>query len=186
MSGDQFYFILEYEEGDKSDGGCLRRIRGFHQPLPGYDGCFLVDGVVNYFLARTDAVRRVGFDPFLKRVGHTGKCSKFYFSKTSSLIASLISFIHWFHYKLKLHPFFISMSHHHWLQSSLLMELESWWLPLVKAFLLVTRHIGHMTNMTFIGIKENLKRSENWLTISLRTILTTSSTDWKQSNLIIH
>ncbi|KAK2916072.1 hypothetical protein Q8A67_000446 [Cirrhinus molitorella] len=72
VSGDQFYFILEYDEGDENDGGCLRRIRGFHQPLPGYDGCFLVDGVTNYFLARTDAVRSVGFDPFLKRVGHTG------------------------------------------------------------------------------------------------------------------
>uniref|UniRef100_A0A8C1RMY6 Beta-1,4-N-acetyl-galactosaminyl transferase 2, tandem duplicate 1 n=1 Tax=Cyprinus carpio TaxID=7962 RepID=A0A8C1RMY6_CYPCA len=71
VSGDQFYFVLEYDEGDESDGGCLRRIRGFHQPLPGYDGCFLVDGVVNYFLARTDAVRSVGFDPFLKRVAHT-------------------------------------------------------------------------------------------------------------------
>lgn len=93
MSGDQFYFILEYDEGDESDGGCLRRIKGFHQPLPGYDGCFLVDGVINYFLARTDAVRSVGFDPFLKRVGHTGKYTKFYFSKSSSLIASY-EFIH--------------------------------------------------------------------------------------------
>ncbi|XP_073688883.1 beta-1,4 N-acetylgalactosaminyltransferase 2-like [Garra rufa] len=71
VSGDQFYFILEYDEGDESNGGCLSRIRGFHQPLSGYDGCFLVDGVVNFFLARTDAVRSVGFDPFLKRVGHT-------------------------------------------------------------------------------------------------------------------
>ncbi|XP_016379360.1 beta-1,4 N-acetylgalactosaminyltransferase 1-like [Sinocyclocheilus rhinocerous] len=70
-NGDQFYFVLEFDEGDMTDGGCLRRIRGFHQPLPGYDGCFLVDGVINYFLARTDAVRSVGFDPFLKRVGHT-------------------------------------------------------------------------------------------------------------------
>uniref|UniRef100_A0A672S574 Beta-1,4-N-acetyl-galactosaminyl transferase 2, tandem duplicate 1 n=1 Tax=Sinocyclocheilus grahami TaxID=75366 RepID=A0A672S574_SINGR len=58
-------------KGYETDGGCLRRIRRFHQPLPGYDGCFLVDGVINYFLARTDAVQSVGFDPFLKRVGHT-------------------------------------------------------------------------------------------------------------------
>ncbi|XP_016124464.1 beta-1,4 N-acetylgalactosaminyltransferase 1-like [Sinocyclocheilus grahami] len=71
VSGDQFYFVLEFDEGDETDGGCLRRIKRFHQPLPGYDGCFLVDGVINYFLARTDAVRSVGFDPFLKRVGHT-------------------------------------------------------------------------------------------------------------------
>ncbi|XP_021327090.2 beta-1,4 N-acetylgalactosaminyltransferase 1 isoform X1 [Danio rerio] len=73
VSGDQFYFLLEYEEGAEHEGGgCLRRVRGeFHQPLSGFDGCHLVDGVTNYFLARTEAVRRVGFDPFLKRVGHT-------------------------------------------------------------------------------------------------------------------
>ncbi|XP_056309347.1 beta-1,4 N-acetylgalactosaminyltransferase 1 isoform X2 [Danio aesculapii] len=73
VSGDQFYFLLEYDEGGEHEGGgCLRRLRGeFHQPLSGYDGCHLVDGVTNYFLARTEAVRRIGFDPFLKRVGHT-------------------------------------------------------------------------------------------------------------------
>ncbi|XP_050959575.1 beta-1,4 N-acetylgalactosaminyltransferase 1 [Labeo rohita] len=71
VMGDQFYFILEYDEGNESDGGCLRRIKEVHQPLLGYDGCFLVDGVINYFLARTDTVRSVGFDPFLKRVAHT-------------------------------------------------------------------------------------------------------------------
>ncbi|XP_051744743.1 beta-1,4 N-acetylgalactosaminyltransferase 1-like isoform X2 [Ctenopharyngodon idella] len=72
VSGDQYYFSFEYEEGDEVDGGCLRRVKKvFHQPLPYFDDCFLVDGVVNYFLGRTDAVRRVGFDPFLKRVGHS-------------------------------------------------------------------------------------------------------------------
>ncbi|XP_073800465.1 beta-1,4 N-acetylgalactosaminyltransferase 2 isoform X3 [Danio rerio] len=70
--GDPPYFILEYDEGDEEEGGCLSRIYNqFHQPLPGFDDCVLVDGVVNYFLARTDAVRRVGFDPFLKRVAHS-------------------------------------------------------------------------------------------------------------------
>nr|XP_055050504.1 beta-1,4 N-acetylgalactosaminyltransferase 2-like isoform X7 [Misgurnus anguillicaudatus] len=70
VSGEQYYFSLEYIEDD--EGGCLRRFQGkHHKPLPGYDGCFFVDVVVNFFLARTDAVRRVGFDPFLKRVGHT-------------------------------------------------------------------------------------------------------------------
>lgn len=73
VSGDPFYFLLEYDEGgEQGGGGCLRRIRGeFHQPLSGYDGCHLVDGVTNYFLARTETVRRIGFDPFLKRLGHT-------------------------------------------------------------------------------------------------------------------
>ncbi|KAI7803169.1 beta-1,4 N-acetylgalactosaminyltransferase 2-like [Triplophysa rosa] len=70
VSGEQFYYTLEYVEGD--EGGCLKRIQGgYHSPLPGHDGCFFVDVVVNYFLARTDAVRRVGFDPFLNRVAHT-------------------------------------------------------------------------------------------------------------------
>ncbi|XP_051744744.1 beta-1,4 N-acetylgalactosaminyltransferase 1-like isoform X1 [Ctenopharyngodon idella] len=68
----QFYFRLQYDEGDEEEGGCLRRFHSKHyQTVPGFKGCFFVDGVVNYFLARTDAVRRVGFDPFLKRVAHT-------------------------------------------------------------------------------------------------------------------
>ncbi|KAK7175133.1 hypothetical protein R3I93_002128 [Phoxinus phoxinus] len=68
----QFFFRLQYEEGEEEEGGCLRRFhRKSHQSVPGFKGCFFVDGVVNYFLARTDAVRRVGFDPFLKRVAHT-------------------------------------------------------------------------------------------------------------------
>ncbi|ROL46422.1 Beta-1,4 N-acetylgalactosaminyltransferase 2 [Anabarilius grahami] len=72
VSGDQFHFILEYDEGTEKEGGCLRRIKGgFHQPLSGYNGCFFVDGVTNFFLGRTEAVQRIGFDPFLKRVGHT-------------------------------------------------------------------------------------------------------------------
>ncbi|XP_065108832.1 beta-1,4 N-acetylgalactosaminyltransferase 2-like isoform X2 [Paramisgurnus dabryanus] len=70
VSGEQYYFSLEYVEND--EGGCLRRFQGrHHKPLPGFDGCFFVDVIVNFFLARTDAVRRVGFDPFLKKVGHT-------------------------------------------------------------------------------------------------------------------
>ncbi|KAG1967382.1 beta-1,4 N-acetylgalactosaminyltransferase 1-like isoform X3 [Pimephales promelas] len=71
VSDDQFHFTLEYDEGDE-EGGCLKRIKGgFHQRLSGYDRCVLVDGVINYFLARTEAIRRIGFDPLLKRVGHT-------------------------------------------------------------------------------------------------------------------
>ncbi|KAK7117270.1 hypothetical protein R3I94_022737 [Phoxinus phoxinus] len=71
VQGNQFFFKLEYEEGSSEEGGCIARVKRTHAPLPGFDGCFFVDGVVNYFLGRTDAVRRVGFDPFLKRVAHT-------------------------------------------------------------------------------------------------------------------
>uniref|UniRef100_A0A672I9Z8 Glycosyltransferase 2-like domain-containing protein n=1 Tax=Salarias fasciatus TaxID=181472 RepID=A0A672I9Z8_SALFA len=53
-------------------GGCLIRKYGetFH-PLPDFPKCSFTHGVVNFFLARTDAVRRVGFDPQLQRVGHS-------------------------------------------------------------------------------------------------------------------
>ena len=42
------------------------------QSLPNYPQCSIVNGVVNFFLARTDAVNRVRFDPKLKRVAHSG------------------------------------------------------------------------------------------------------------------
>ncbi|KAI2648562.1 Beta-1,4 N-acetylgalactosaminyltransferase 1 [Labeo rohita] len=71
VESNQFSFKLQYEEGSSEEGGCITRVSGTHAPLPGFDGCFFADGVVNYFLGRTEAVRRVGFDPFLKRVGHT-------------------------------------------------------------------------------------------------------------------
>ncbi len=82
-------FRLQYEEGSSEEGGCITRfLTSTHAPLPGFNGCFFTDGVVNYFLGRTDAVRRVGFDPFLKRVGHTGK----WISKCSEQMKSPIRF----------------------------------------------------------------------------------------------
>ncbi|XP_035253971.1 beta-1,4 N-acetylgalactosaminyltransferase 2-like [Anguilla anguilla] len=65
-----FTFKVLYEEGDE-EGGCLSKIPGNYQPVPGIPNCFYTSGVVNFFLGRTDAVRRVGFDPLLKRVGHS-------------------------------------------------------------------------------------------------------------------
>uniref|UniRef100_A0A8C4CCY5 Glycosyltransferase 2-like domain-containing protein n=1 Tax=Denticeps clupeoides TaxID=299321 RepID=A0A8C4CCY5_9TELE len=72
IDGGRFYFTLEYEEGDEEEGGCLSRNQGgkYHN-IPGFDHCFLTDGVVNFFLARTDSVRKVGFDPQLRRVAHS-------------------------------------------------------------------------------------------------------------------
>ncbi|XP_048015567.1 beta-1,4 N-acetylgalactosaminyltransferase 2 [Megalobrama amblycephala] len=71
VEGNQFFFKLQYEEGSSEEGGCITRVTRTHAPLPGFDGCFFADGVVNYFMGRTEAVRRVGFDPFLKRVAHS-------------------------------------------------------------------------------------------------------------------
>ncbi|KAL2100570.1 hypothetical protein ACEWY4_002331 [Coilia grayii] len=71
--GGRFYFTLEHEDGEPGgDGGCLsRQMNGHYGTLPGFQDCVLVDGVVNFFLGRTDAVRRVGFDPMLQRVAHS-------------------------------------------------------------------------------------------------------------------
>ncbi|NWS48010.1 B4GN1 acetylgalactosaminyltransferase, partial [Probosciger aterrimus] len=51
-------------------GDCLRARPGFHHRLAGFPDCVVTDGVVNFFLARTDKVRQVGFDPRLRRVAH--------------------------------------------------------------------------------------------------------------------
>uniref|UniRef100_A0A8C0R6A6 Beta-1,4-N-acetyl-galactosaminyltransferase 1 n=1 Tax=Canis lupus dingo TaxID=286419 RepID=A0A8C0R6A6_CANLU len=62
--------LLSVEPGAPGHGNCLRQRRGFHHELVGFPGCVVTDGVVNFFLARTDKVREVGFDPRLSRVAH--------------------------------------------------------------------------------------------------------------------
>nr|KAF6451716.1 beta-1,4-N-acetyl-galactosaminyltransferase 1 [Molossus molossus] len=62
--------LLSVEPGAPGQGNCLRQRRGFHYKLSGFPGCVVTDGVVNFFLARTDKVREVGFDPRLSRVAH--------------------------------------------------------------------------------------------------------------------
>uniref|UniRef100_A0A672I885 Glycosyltransferase 2-like domain-containing protein n=1 Tax=Salarias fasciatus TaxID=181472 RepID=A0A672I885_SALFA len=85
VAGNQFYFSILYEEGDEVEGGCLRRKpRGKFHPLPGFRKCYFTHGVVNFFLARTDAVRRVGFDPQLQRVAH----SEFFVDGLGSLMVA--------------------------------------------------------------------------------------------------
>lgn len=66
--------MLSVEPGAPGRGNCLRQRRGFHHKLVGFPGCVVTDGVVNFFLARTDKVREVGFDPRLSRVAHLGEC----------------------------------------------------------------------------------------------------------------
>ncbi|XP_029292950.1 beta-1,4 N-acetylgalactosaminyltransferase 2-like [Cottoperca gobio] len=85
VQGNQFYFSLIYEEGEESEGGCLhRKSQGKFQSLPGYPRCYLASGVVNFFLARTDAIQRVGFDPKLQRVAH----SEFFMDGMGSLLVA--------------------------------------------------------------------------------------------------
>lgn len=87
MAGNRIYFSLQYAEGEEMDGGCLDRVsRGKFNSVPGYPECYLVSGVVNFFLARTDAAQKVGFDPKIKRVGHSGR------SRTQTVAVSPHSF----------------------------------------------------------------------------------------------
>uniref|UniRef100_A0A673YDI3 Beta-1,4 N-acetylgalactosaminyltransferase 1-like n=1 Tax=Salmo trutta TaxID=8032 RepID=A0A673YDI3_SALTR len=86
----QFYFSLVYEEGNGEDGGCLNRKGAVkYQPVPGFPTCSFTSGVVNLFLGRTDAVRKVGFDPRLKRVAH----SEFFMDGLGSLLVASCSHV---------------------------------------------------------------------------------------------
>ncbi|XP_073432901.1 beta-1,4 N-acetylgalactosaminyltransferase 1 isoform X2 [Dendrobates tinctorius] len=52
------------------DGDCLSTHQGYHHVIEGFPNCVVSDGVVNFFLARTDKILKAGFDPRLSRVGH--------------------------------------------------------------------------------------------------------------------
>ncbi|XP_069566054.1 beta-1,4 N-acetylgalactosaminyltransferase 2-like [Brachyistius frenatus] len=85
VQGNRFHFSLVYEEGEEMDGGCLyRKSNGKFHSLPGYPQCFLASGVVNFFLARTDAAQKVGFDPQLQRTAH----SEFFMDGLGSLLVA--------------------------------------------------------------------------------------------------
>ncbi|XP_030634423.1 beta-1,4 N-acetylgalactosaminyltransferase 1 [Chanos chanos] len=60
---------ISIEPGEE-EGDCLHMRRGFHHTIQGFPHCVVTDGVINFFLARTDKVQQVGFDPRLARVAH--------------------------------------------------------------------------------------------------------------------
>ncbi|XP_069807961.1 beta-1,4 N-acetylgalactosaminyltransferase 2-like [Dendropsophus ebraccatus] len=70
VAGNHFSFRLLLEEGGK-DGDCIHWGAGGYHPIPGFPTCIVTGGVVNFFLAHTDRVLGVGFDPKLNRVAHT-------------------------------------------------------------------------------------------------------------------
>lgn len=63
---------ISIEPGEEN-GDCLHMRRGFHHVIQGFPNCVVTDGVINFFLARTDKVQQVGFDPRLARVAHLGE-----------------------------------------------------------------------------------------------------------------
>lgn len=76
VAGSHFSFKLIWEEGD-DEGDCLHWRGGGYHPIEGFPNCVLTGGVVNFFLAHTERVLGVGFDPKLYRVAHTGNYSVF-------------------------------------------------------------------------------------------------------------
>lgn len=70
MLGNMFQFKLFLEHS--KNGDCLHRRTGFFRPLDGFPNCVVTSGVVNFFLAHTERLQRVGFDPRLQRVAHSG------------------------------------------------------------------------------------------------------------------
>lgn len=60
---------ISVQAGDE-EGDCLKIRQGYHHIIEGFPDCVVTDGVINFFLARTDKVLQVGFDPRLSRVGH--------------------------------------------------------------------------------------------------------------------
>ncbi|KAJ8369913.1 hypothetical protein SKAU_G00099410 [Synaphobranchus kaupii] len=60
--------ILKEQGG--TEGDCLRIRMGYHHIIEGFPNCVVCDGVINFFLARTEKVLQVGFDPQLARVAH--------------------------------------------------------------------------------------------------------------------
>ncbi|XP_015426348.1 PREDICTED: beta-1,4 N-acetylgalactosaminyltransferase 2 isoform X1 [Myotis davidii] len=63
----QFKLLLEQSE----NGDCIHRRSGSFRPLDGFPNCVVTSGVVNFFLAHTERLLRVGFDPRLQRVAHS-------------------------------------------------------------------------------------------------------------------
>ncbi|XP_077108604.1 beta-1,4 N-acetylgalactosaminyltransferase 2 isoform X1 [Ranitomeya variabilis] len=70
VAGNHFSFKLMLEDGGE-DGDCLHWTAGGYHTIPGFPNCILTGGVVNFFLAHTDRILSVGFDPKYSRVAHT-------------------------------------------------------------------------------------------------------------------
>ncbi|XP_029784931.1 beta-1,4 N-acetylgalactosaminyltransferase 2 [Suricata suricatta] len=78
--GNVFQFKLLLEKSPNGD--CLHRRPGSFRPLDGFPRCVVTSGVVNFFLAHTERLQRVGFDPRLQRVAH----SEFFIDGLGSLL----------------------------------------------------------------------------------------------------
>ncbi|KAM4034217.1 beta-1,4 N-acetylgalactosaminyltransferase 2-like [Anomaloglossus baeobatrachus] len=70
VAGNHFTFKFMLEDGGEN-GDCLHWRAGGYHTIPGFPNCILTGGVVNFFLAHTNRILGVGFDPKYSRVAHT-------------------------------------------------------------------------------------------------------------------
>ncbi|XP_072343264.1 beta-1,4 N-acetylgalactosaminyltransferase 2-like [Scyliorhinus torazame] len=94
VSGSRFQFKLWYEKGN-DDGDCLFSQFGSFHTLDGFPHCVVTSLVVNFFLARTQKVWSVGFDPRLSRVAHP----EFFIDGLGSLLVGSCNDVHIVHQK---------------------------------------------------------------------------------------
>ncbi|KAI4896538.1 hypothetical protein NFI96_034133 [Prochilodus magdalenae] len=76
---------MSSEEGGE-EGDCLHIRRGFYHIIEGFPNCVVTDAVINFFMAGTNKLRQVGFDPRLARVAHLGEQSPLIATATEFLI----------------------------------------------------------------------------------------------------
>ncbi|CAL8255675.1 beta-1,4 N-acetylgalactosaminyltransferase 1a [Gadus morhua] len=64
-----YQHTFSVDEGG-SEGDCLHIRQGHYHSIQGFPSCVVADAVINFFMARTDKILRVGFNPQLSRRGH--------------------------------------------------------------------------------------------------------------------
>ncbi|XP_078057179.1 beta-1,4 N-acetylgalactosaminyltransferase 1-like [Mustelus asterias] len=64
-----FLHKLHVEAGGK-EGDCLIIEGGYHHGVKGFPNCVVTDATINFFMARTEKMQQVGFDPHITRQGH--------------------------------------------------------------------------------------------------------------------
>ncbi|XP_069768601.1 beta-1,4 N-acetylgalactosaminyltransferase 1-like isoform X2 [Narcine bancroftii] len=64
-----FQHQISVEKGGE-EGDCLTIRKGYYHKVEGFPNCVVTDAVINFFMARTEKVQQVGFDPHIVRQGH--------------------------------------------------------------------------------------------------------------------
>lgn len=85
---------ISVEEGGE-DGNCLHIRNGYHHVIKGYPNCVVADAVINFFMAQTDKIRQVGFDPRLSRSAHLGQklLHILFLNKVLNILINCLSFL---------------------------------------------------------------------------------------------